>query len=212
LRPALARKATEHLRAVDAVLGALIDSLGPLDLSRRPDRPDPGDHYAALVRSIVGQQLSTSAARAIWARLVAYFDGHPPTPTQVLEADQEEMRVAAGLSHAKVKYLRSLAEHVLDGTLELQRLDRMAEDEVIAELTAVSGIGEWTTQMFLMFQLDRPDVLAAGDLGIRRAVERLYALPEIPPPAEVLRIGAPWSPYRTVACLYLWRSLDATPV
>jgi DNA-3-methyladenine glycosylase II len=212
LRPALARKAAEHLRAVDPVLGTLIDELGPLDLTRRADRPAPGDHYAALVRSVVGQQLSTSAARAIWGRLVEYFDGHPPTPTQVLEADQEGMRIAAGLSHAKVKYLRSLAEHVLDGTLELERLDRMPDDEVIAELTSVSGIGEWTTQMFLMFQLDRPDVLAAGDLGIRRAIERLYELPELPPPAEVLRIGAAWSPYRTVACLYLWRSLRATPV
>jgi DNA-3-methyladenine glycosylase II len=212
LRPALARKAAEHLRAVDPVLGALIETVGPLNLTRHSDRPAPGDHYAALVRSIVGQQLSTSAARAIWGRLLEHFDGHAPTPTQVLEADQEEMRIAAGLSHAKVKYLRSLAEHVLDGTLELERLDRMPDDEVIGELTAVSGIGEWTTQMFLMFQLDRPDVLAAGDLGIRRAVERLYALPELPPPAEVLRIGAPWSPYRTVACLYLWRSLDATPV
>jgi DNA-3-methyladenine glycosylase II len=212
LRPALARKAAEHLRAVDPVLGALVERLGPLDLTRRADRPAPGDHYAALVRSIVGQQLSTSAARAIWGRLVAHFDGHPPTPTQVLEADQEEMRIAAGLSHAKVKYLRSLAEHVLDGTLELERLDRMPDEDVLSELTAVSGIGEWTTQMFLMFQLERPDVLAAGDLGIRRAVERLYGLPELPPPAEVLRIGSPWSPYRTVACLYLWRSLNATPV
>ena len=212
MRPALARKAVEHLRAVDPILGALIDRLGPLDLRRRADRPAPGDHYAALVRSIVGQQLSTSAARAIWGRLIAHFDDHPPTPAQVLEADQEEMRIAAGLSHAKVKYLRSLAEHVLAGTLELERLDRMADEEVIAELTAVSGIGEWTTQMFLMFQLDRPDVLAAGDLGIRRAVERLYGLPEIPPPSEVLAISEPWSPYRTVACLYLWRSLDATPV
>lgn len=205
------RKADEHLRAVDAVLGALIDRNGALDLRRRADRPDPGDHYAALVRSIVGQQLSTKAARAIWGRLLAQFDGHPPTPAQVLEADQEGMRAAAGLSHAKVRYLRSLAEHVLDGSLELERLDRMPDDDVIAELTAVKGLGEWTVQMFLMFQLERPDVLASGDLGIRRAVERLYGLPSIPAPAEVDRIGAPWSPYRTVACLYLWRSLDATP-
>jgi DNA-3-methyladenine glycosylase II len=212
LRPALARKAGEHLRAVDPVLGSLVETLGPLDGARRADRPAPGDHYAALVRAIVGQQLSTSAARAIWGRLIAHFDGRPPTPTQVLEADQEEMRSAAGLSRAKVNFLRSLAEHVLDGTLELERLDRMPDEEIIAELSAVRGIGEWTAQMFLMFQLDRPDVLAAGDLGIRRAIERLYALPALPLPAEVLRIGAPWSPYSTVACLYLWRSLDATPV
>jgi DNA-3-methyladenine glycosylase II len=212
LKPALVRKAAEHLVVADAVLGALIESVGPLNPRRRADRAAPGDHYAALVRSIVGQQLSTRAARSIWGRLLEYFDGHPPTPAQVLEADSEGMRSAAGLSRAKVTFLRSLAEHVLDGSLELERLDLMPDEDVIAELTAVRGIGEWTTQMFLMFQLERPDVLAAGDLGIRRAVERLYALPELPAPTEVTRIGEPWAPYRTVACLYLWRSLDATPV
>ena len=209
---ARARKAAEHLRSADPVLGALIDAVGPLDLRRSPERPAPGEHYAALVRSIVGQQLSVAAARSIWNRLIAHFDGHPPTPVQVLEADQEEMRAAAGLSRAKVGFLRSLAEHVLEGSLELERLDTMADDEVIAELVAVKGLGEWTAQMFLMFQLERPDVLAAGDLGIRRAVERLYGLAQLPPPAEVKRIGAVWSPHSTLACRYLWRSLDATPV
>jgi DNA-3-methyladenine glycosylase II len=212
--PTLAtRKAREHLREADPVMAGLIDAVGKLeDFRRRADLAGPGDHYAALVRSIVCQQLSTSAARAIWGRLVEYFGGHPPTPKQVLDADREEMRKAAGLSNAKVKYLRSLAEHVLDGSLALEGLEKLPDAEVIAQLTAVNGIGEWSSQMFLMFQLQRPDVLAAGDLGIRRAVERAYALPELPPPAEVQRIGAVWAPYRTLACLYLWSSLRVVPV
>lgn len=213
MAPRATRKAVEHLREVDPVMAGLIDSVGKLeDFSRRTDLASPGEYYAALVRSIVGQQLSTSAARSIWQRLSEYFGGHPPTPQQVLEADPEAMRQAAGLSHAKVKYLRSLAEHVLDGSLDLEALDKLSDAEVIEELTAVSGIGLWSSHMFLMFSLDRPDVLASGDLGIRRAVERAYGLAEIPPIPEVERIGAPWSPYRTVACLYLWSSLRVVPV
>jgi DNA-3-methyladenine glycosylase II len=207
------RKAVEHLREADPVMAGLIDSVGKLeDFRRRVDLAGPGEQYAALVRSIVGQQLSTSAARSIWLRLVAYFGGHAPTPQEVLDADPEAMRTAAGLSHAKVKYLRSLAEHVLDGSLALDTLDKLSDADVIEQLTAVSGIGTWSSHMFLMFQLDRPDVLASGDLGIRRAVERAYGLAELPPPAEVERIGAVWSPYRTLACLYLWSSLRIVPV
>jgi DNA-3-methyladenine glycosylase II len=212
--PAVAtRKAREHLREADPVMAGLIESVGKLeDFRRRADLAGPGERYAALVRSIVGQQLSTSAARSIWRRLIEYFGGHPPTPKQVLDADQEGIRKAAGLSHAKVKYLRSLAEHVLDGSLALEALDKLPDAEVIEQLTVVSGIGEWSAQMFLMFQLERPDVLAAGDLGIRRAVERAYRLPGLPPPTEVQRIGVPWAPHRTLACLYLWSSLRVVPV
>jgi DNA-3-methyladenine glycosylase II len=163
------------------------------------------------LRSIVGQQLSTKAARAIYTRLVEYFGGHTPTPTEVLAADPDEMRAAAGLSRAKVGFLRSLAEHVLDGSLELERLDELPDEEVIAELIAVKGLGEWTAHMFLMFHLQRPDVLAVGDLGIRRAVMLRYGMPSLPTPAEVGTLGEAWRPHRTLACLYLWRSLDAVP-
>jgi DNA-3-methyladenine glycosylase II len=194
------------------VLARLLDERGPPDLGRDPSRPAPGDHYAALVRSIVGQQLSVVAARSIHRRLLEHFGGHAPTPQEVLAADPDAMRVAAGLSRAKVTFLRSLAEHVVSGELELERLDDLPEDEVRAELVAVKGIGEWSADMFLMFQLERPDILAVGDLGIRRAVERAYGLDALPTPAEVAEIGERWRPYRSIACRILWRSLDNVPV
>jgi DNA-3-methyladenine glycosylase II len=163
------------------------------------------------VRAIVGQQLSVFAARAIYGRLTDRFGGKPPTPQQILDDDPEALREAAGLSHAKVRFLRSLAEHVLSGELELARLDDLPDEEVTAELTAVKGIGPWSADMFLMFQLDRPDVLPVGDLGIRRAFERSYGLGELPQPEEMERIAEPWRPYRTLACRYLWRSLQNEP-
>jgi DNA-3-methyladenine glycosylase II len=193
------------------VLALLIDRVGPLPKGRAADRPAPGDHYGALLRSIVGQQLSTKAARAIYGRLLGYFGGRTPSPEQILAAQPESMRTAAGLSRAKVGFLRSLAEHVISGELELDRIARLPEEQIVAELTAVKGVGVWTAHMFLMFQLKRPDVLAVGDLGIRRAIERAYSLPAMPEAAEIERIAEPWRPHRTTACLYLWRSLDATP-
>jgi DNA-3-methyladenine glycosylase II len=189
------------------VLGGLLDVHGEPDADGRPDR----DHYAALVRAIVGQQLSVKAARAIHERFVTFFGGVEPSPQQILDADPDAMREAAGLSRAKVSFLRSLAEHVLEGSLELDKLDQLGEDEIISELTAVKGIGEWSAHMFLMFQLKRPDVLAVGDLGIRRAAERAYGLPELPSAAELIELAEPWRPHRTAACLLLWHSLDNAP-
>jgi DNA-3-methyladenine glycosylase II len=210
-RPGFDAVAVATLRAADPVLRGLIDEVGPDPLGDRL-AGRPRDHYGALVRSIVGQQLSTRAARAIYSRLTDRFGGRAPTPAEVLSDDPEELRAAAGLSHAKVQFLRSLAEHLLDGSLELERLEELPDDQVIAALVAVRGIGPWSAHMFLMFQLERPDVLASGDLGIRRAVMLRYGLPAMPTPADVERIGEPWRPYRTLACLYLWRSLAATPV
>jgi len=203
-------KASEQLRAADPVLAGVIDAVGKLP-SARAGRPEREDHYGALVRSIVGQQLSVLAARAIYGRLIERFGGRPPTPQELLADEPEELRAAAGLSRAKVGFLRSLAEHVLSGELELERLDRLPDEEVIAELVAVKGLGEWTSHMFLMFHLERPDVLAVGDLGIRRAIERAYNLTELPSAAEVERIGEPWRPHRSLACRYLWRSLQNAP-
>jgi DNA-3-methyladenine glycosylase II len=199
------------LRASDPVLRELIDGLGPDPLGdRRAGRPE--DHYGALVRSIVGQQLSTKAARAIYGRLTDRFGGRPPTPQEVLDDDPEALRAAAGLSRSKVSFLRSLAEHVLGGELELERLDDLPDDEVIAELVAVKGLGVWSAHMFLMFHLRRDDVLPVGDLGIRKAMMIEYGLEGLPAPAEMETIAAPWRPERTVACLFLWRSLDNEPV
>jgi DNA-3-methyladenine glycosylase II len=201
--------AVEALRQADPVMRALIDEVGPLGdfFAGRPT-----DHYAVLVRSIVGQQLSTRSAAAIHARLLERFGGNPPTPEQVLADDPDELRTSVGLSHAKVSYLRSLAEHILDGSLRLDRLSDLPDDEVVAALTSVSGIGPWSAQLFLMIHLRRPDVLASGDLGIRRAVMIRYGLATMPKPAEVDAIGERWRPYRTLACMYLWRSLRTSPV
>jgi DNA-3-methyladenine glycosylase II len=191
------------------VIAGLIDRFGEISLI--PAHRAGRDHYTALVRSIAGQQLSVKAASAIYQRLLAHFDGRPPSPAEILEADPEALRAAAGLSRAKVGFLRSLAEHVLDGTLELGLLADLPDEEIMIELTAVKGIGEWSAHMFLMFQLARPDVLPVGDLGIRRAIERAYGLDELPGASEVERIAEPWRPYRTLACRYLWESLDNAP-
>lgn len=190
---------------------AVIDEIG-VDGLGDPRRGRPDDRYGTLVRSIIGQQLSTRAAQAIYARLTDRYGGRTPTPVEVLEDDPDELRAAAGLSRAKVTFLRSLAEHVVDGSLELERLDTLPDEQVAAELVAVKGLGPWTADLFLMFQLQRPDVLPVGDLGIRRAVMLRYGLEAMPSPAEVARIGEPWRPHRTLASLFLWRSLRNTPL
>jgi DNA-3-methyladenine glycosylase II len=177
----------------------------------RDGRPDPDDHYGALVRAIVGQQLSVHAARAIYGRLTERFGGRPPTPQELLAEEPEAFRAAVGLSRAKVAFLKSLAEHVVSGELELERMDELSDEEVTAKLVAVKGLGAWTVHMFLMFQLERPDVLPVGDLGIRRAIERAYGLDGLPDAATIEKIAAPWRPYRTLACRYLWRSLRNEP-
>ncbi len=206
----LARVSAEaHLRKADPVLGALIEAVGLDGLGdARAGRPD--DHYGALVRAIVGQQLSTKAARTIYLRLCERFGGRTPTPTEILADDPEQLR-SVGLSRAKASYLRSLAEHVVGGELELERFDAMPDEQVAAELIAVKGLGQWTVDMYLMFHLQRPDILPVGDLGIRRAVERAYGLPGLPDPPQLAEIAEPWRPHRTLACRYLWRSLDNEP-
>jgi DNA-3-methyladenine glycosylase II len=210
--PARLDRAVAHLREADPRLRALIDEVG--DLGERSGRRgiQPHDYYGALVRAIIGQQLSSKVARVMVGRLWDRFGGRPPTPAEVLAEDPEELRAAVGLSRAKVAFLRSLAEHVIGGELDLERLSAEPDEQVTAELVAVKGIGEWTADMFLIFQLDRPDVLPVGDLGIRAAFRRLYDLPELPSAAEMERIAEPWRPYRSTAARFLWRSLDNTPV
>jgi DNA-3-methyladenine glycosylase II len=202
-------KVVAALRAGDPVMERLIEEHGAIvraDLKR--DRP--GDAYGALLRSIVGQQLSTKAASTIYGRMLDLFGGHPPTPKQLLAVDPDKIR-AAGLSRPKISYLRDLAVHVQKGELELEHLDELADEEVIEQLTAVKGIGEWSAHMFLMFHLGRPDVLPVGDQGIRRAVQVEYRLRKIPDAKRLEKIARPWRPYRTLACLYLWSSLDNKP-
>jgi DNA-3-methyladenine glycosylase II len=202
--------ALEHLRAADPVLRDLIArGVGP-SLEPDPAR-DFSDHSGALIRTIVGQQLSTTVARVIWGRLLDRFEGRAPTPQEILDEEPEELRAAVGLSRAKVSFLRSLAEHVTSGELDLDHVATLSDDELIAELTAVKGIGEWSAHMFLMFQLQRPDVLATGDLGVRRGVERAYGLEQLPSALELTELAEPWRPYRSAACRVLWWSLDNEP-
>jgi DNA-3-methyladenine glycosylase II len=202
-------KIVAQLRAADPVMERLIEEHGAI-VRRELKEERRGDAYGALLRSIVGQQLSTKAARTIYGRMLELFDGHPPTPKQLLAADPDGIR-AAGLSRPKINYLRDLAQHVEDGTLELDRLDELSDEKIIEELTAVKGIGEWSAHMFLMFHLGRPDVLPVGDQGIRNAVKTQYRLRKVPDAKRLEKIARPWRPYRTLACLYLWSSLDNMP-
>ena len=168
----------EHLLGADPVMAKLVEAQGKLDEQER-SRGRPADAYGALVRSIVGQQLSTKAARTIYERLTGLYDGDTPTPEQLIDTDPDDLR-GVGLSRAKASYLRSLAEHVVSGELELDRLTELPDDEVSEQLTAVKGLGQWTAHMFLIFHLRRPDVLPVGDLGVRRAVELAYGLEGLP--------------------------------
>jgi DNA-3-methyladenine glycosylase II len=202
-------KAVAALRAADPVMARLVDEHARV-VRRDLRRERPGDAYGALLRSIVGQQLSTKAARTIYGRMTDLFDGHAPTPHQLLAVDPERIR-AAGLSYSKIAYLRDLAARVEDGALQLERLPELPDEEVGAQLTAIKGVGQWTADMFMMFHLGRPDVLPVGDLGIRRAVQVEYRMRKPPDPKRLEKIAKPWRPYRTLACLFLWSSLDNTP-
>ena len=191
-------------------MAGLITSFGgPLPAE---SRERPSDVYAALLRAIAGQQLSVRAAEAIYRRLLERFGGRAPTPEEILADDPDALRTAAGLSHAKTSALRSLAEHVLAGELQLARLEELPDEQVTRELVAVKGIGEWTAQMFLIFTLGRPDVLPVGDLGIKHAFRRAYGLDEIPSKDAMIELAEPWRPYRTRGSEYLWRSLATSPI
>ncbi|HKH23745.1 MAG TPA: DNA-3-methyladenine glycosylase [Solirubrobacterales bacterium] len=199
-----------ELMRADKVIRRLMEERGPIDpeIDRRASRPDP---WEALARAIVGQQLSTRAARSIWEKLIGQFGGKLPAPEELLSKRKPTLR-KAGLSNAKVEFLRDLAQHVEDGRLDLRRLAKLPDEDVIAELIEVKGVGRWTAEMFLIFHLGRPDVVSVGDLGIRRAVQIAYGMDDLPGPEELEKLAEEWRPHRTLACLYLWRSLDNTPV
>ncbi|MFT3866046.1 MAG: DNA-3-methyladenine glycosylase 2 family protein [Solirubrobacterales bacterium] len=207
-----AKARREELAASDPVMAGLIERLGPLDFAtrlRRRQEERPADAFGALLRSIVGQQLSTKAARAIYLRMLGLFDG-PPTPEAVLDLGEEDLR-GIGFSRRKVEYVHDLARHVLSGELELDRLTALDDEEAIAEISAVRGLGRWTAEMLLLFHLGRPDVISGGDLGIRKAIMVEYGLAEMPTPKEVEQRAARWHPNRSLASLYLWESLHAVP-
>jgi DNA-3-methyladenine glycosylase II len=205
-------EAVEHLRAADPVMAGIIERVGPCMLGARTDRGGPAhDHYGALVRAIVGQQLSVSAARSIYARLTDRYDGRTPTPAKLLADDPEELRAAAGLSRAKVLFLRDLAERLESGALRLDDIEDVPDTEVSERLLEVKGVGQWTADMYLLFHLGRPDVLPVGDLGIRRAAMLSYRLRKLPQPPRLVKLARPWRPWRSVASWYLWASLRIVP-
>ncbi len=211
-----AQKAAAARRALaknDPTMAALIKRIGKIDIEerlRRRNEERPADAYGALLRSIVGQQVSTKAARAIYNRVLELFGGKTPSPQELLAVSEEELR-GAGLSGRKVEYIRDLARHVVDGELELDRLEQLDDEQVIEEIVAVRGLGRWTAEMFLLFHLERPDVLSGGDLGIRKAIQIEYGMEEMPTPQETVAFGERFSPHRSLASIYLWESLAAVP-
>lgn len=169
--------------------------------------PERGGYFASLTRSIIGQQVSVAAARAIAARFEA---ATTMQPEKVLALSDDELR-AIGLSKQKSSYIRDLAGHFAKNPTIYNHLDTLSDDEIILELTAVKGIGVWTAQMFMMFTLRRPDIFAPDDVGLQRAMMRLYSWESLPPKKELIRAAELWQPYRTVASFHLWQSLTATP-
>lgn len=197
------QKAAKHLAATDKVLAPVIKRAGLCTI-----RPHT-DYYWELVDSIISQQLSVKSATAIERRFQELFKSKAPTPDQILVMPDEKLR-QAGLSGAKVQYVKSLAQHIRDGKLELEKLNKLSNDEIVGELAAVKGIGEWTAHMFLMFAIARLDVLAVGDLGIKIGIQKLYGLPSLPTAEEITTLAKKnnWHPYETVACWYIWHSKD----
>ena len=194
------RKAIIHLKNADPVLAAIIERVGAFGMNY--DEPS----FASLAEAIVYQQLHGKAAATIFKR-VTDLAGLPLTPQGILKLSEAQLR-GAGLSKQKLGYLRDLAEKTRSGEVRFERFSELSDEEVIAQLTQIKGIGRWTAQMFLMFSLRRPNVLPTGDLGIQMAIRKHYRKRKLPKPAQMEKIAGAWVPYRSVACWYLWRSMD----
>jgi DNA-3-methyladenine glycosylase II len=191
-----------HLSKADPVLARIIAEVGALGIQPRRER------FQALARNIIFQQLAGAAANAIYGRFVGLFPGVEfPSPDQVLAKTDAQLR-SVGLSEKKALYIKDLAAHVRDGKLNFHRFHRMTDEEIVAHLTQVKGIGKWTAEIFLMFNLGRPDVMPADDLGVQNAVQRHYRMRQRPNRKRLLKHAERWRPYRTAAAWYLWRSLD----
>jgi len=199
----------EELAALDPQIARLIaDVDAALIAERRADRDR--DRFVALCRIIVGQQVSTAAARTVWGRIEEAFDG-PPTPEQLVEPNAEELLRGCGLSGRKASYAIGIAEAVVAEELLLDSFDAMSDEEVIEAVVAMRGLGRWSAEMFLIFDLGRPDVFSGGDLGLRRGIQIAYELDEMPSPEEAEAIAERWRPHRTLASLYLWEAVHANP-
>ena len=189
----------------DPVLGAIIKRTGACGLAERGTEP----RFRSLLRALVSQQLSVKAAATIFSRVLALFPGDEvcPRPEAILQVSVETLR-GAGLSRQKASYLHDLSARVVAGTLRLDELDDLSDDQVMTTLTAVKGVGRWTAEMILIFQLGRPDVLPVDDVGVLRSIQNVYRLRKRPSEKQVLRMGERWRPYRSIASWYLWAALD----
>lgn len=201
MSPHTIQSALRHLRANDPVMSELIEEIGPFTLRLERNR------FRVLLRSIVSQQISTSAARSIRLRLEKLIAPARVTPARIAQLGEQQLR-SAGLSKQKSAYIMDLASKVKRGEVRLRTVGRMDDEQVIAELIQVKGIGRWTAQMFLIFSLGRPDVLPHDDLGIRAAIRDLYRLDQLPDKATCEAIAKPWRPYTSIASWYCWRSLE----
>lgn len=204
--PQTLQEAAEHLKTNDPILGPIVEGSGLCTIEPHTD------YYRELVESIVGQQLSIKAAAAIRRRFLELFDGVFPEPSAILDTPPDKLR-AIGFSWAKANYVRDLAQHVVDGKVKFDHLDSLSNDEIIAELTDIKGVGEWTAHMFLMFLMGRLDILPVGDLGIKNGIRALYGFKHLPTADDIKKIAKKyhWHPYESVASWYVWQSLDNTP-
>jgi DNA-3-methyladenine glycosylase II len=194
------RKAVNHLKKCDPVLADIIDRVGPFRMEYGPAE------FSSLAEAILYQQLNGKAAATIFKRF-AELAGDPLTPEGILKLTDEQLR-GVGLSRQKSLYLKDLAGKTASGLLDFSRLAELSDEEVIKHLVQVKGIGVWTAHMFLMFSLRRPDVLPTGDYGVQMAMKKHYRKRKLPKPKDMERIARAWAPYRSIACWYLWRSLD----
>jgi DNA-3-methyladenine glycosylase II len=192
----------KYLSNVDTQLAEVIKSVGQYSIKIR------NNAFQTLVESIIYQQLAGTAAKVVYGRFIKYYDGAMPTPIQILSSSDTELKSKVGLSNQKIEYIKDLSTRIKDGRLSLEMLRSMTDEEVINSLQQVKGIGRWTAEMFLIFYLGRQDILPVTDLGIRKAIQKLYSLSELPMPPTMLAISQPWKPYRSIATWYLWKSLS----
>ena len=196
--------ARRTLAETDPILSPFIEAIGPCRLAPAPDP------FIALVEAIISQQLSVKAADTIFARLVSICPGKSITPKKIVSADESALR-EAGLSRQKIGYMKDLAGRWVAGEIRPKEFHSLPDEEIIARLIEVKGIGRWTAEMFLIFALNRTDVLPVGDLGLKKAVRQAYRLRQLPSPEDIQKIADPWRPYRSIATWYLWKSLNNGP-
>jgi DNA-3-methyladenine glycosylase II len=204
--------AVAALRKADAVMASLVDANPDFDPNAWLERLPRMDAFGVLTFQVIGQQLSVAVTRTMLTRLTDRFGGHMPSPEELLESSPEEIR-AAGLSQRKVQTLREIAQRFVDGRLDPDELERLTDEEVVARLTEIPGVGRWTAEGFLAIALRRQDVVLPGDLALRKAIQRAYGLDHLPSEAEVVAIAEAWRPHRTLAVSYLFNSAyrDSTP-